>query len=535
VIVFSAGHYADHDETEMALERLQADLHRLPWCVLIATSDECQTFPWHRIDPWPEHVSLWVQLPRAENRYPAHTRFIGEGSPASPRRIAHVTKRGWEAKTCDLFVSAQAGHDRREEMFTSVAPLAVSHPNLKIEARRTDGFTLGMPQDEYLKKMASAWFAPAPAGICSQSSFRFFEALECQAIPLADGLRPDHEGEGFWRLLGLDAVSTVIDDWRELPAVVAGQHRVRAEVAGRVQSRWQQYKRRVAYNLDADVRHTSRGGGLGFPYLMETPDDYITVIVPTSPVPSNPDLATILRTVASVRERLPNAEILIGCDGVRDEQLNRAPAYHEFVRLLCAWTNRQQNICPFDFPTHQHQSGMMRSLLAEVSTPYVLFVEHDCPLEGDIDFSRVLQVMEDNEIASMRFHHDTSIHETSAHLYLETEAPHDGPFLRTVQWSQRPHVARTDWYRDIMGGYFGWDSRTMIEDVMHGVVQHGHAGARRWVREGWQKWRMAVWAPDNSNIKHSGHLDARGGDPKYPMLVAYDGDRPEGGPPEGWR
>lgn len=532
VVVFSAGHYTVAGEAEGALQALHDDLMGMPWCVLIATSDECSLFPWHLLDPWPEHVILWAQLPRVEHRYPKGTRFYGEGSPTSPRQIAHITKRGWNHKGCDVFISAQGGHDRRDQMFASIGKMATAHPELKMEIRRTSGFTEGLEVDVYLKKMADTWFAPAPSGICSQSSFRFFEALECQAIPIADGLRPEDQegnGEGFWRLLGLDEISTIVDDWRDLPAVISGQHRSRVEIAGHVQSRWQQYKRRVAYNLDADVGRLSTLAA-----VRQSPDDYVTVIIPTSPVPSNPDLSIILRTIQSVRERLPHAEILITCDGVRDEQLNRAADYYEFVRLLAAWCNINQNVCLFTHPTHQHQSGMMRSILAEVHTPYVLYVEHDCPLEGDINFQDVLLTMRADEIASMRFHHEVEIHDTSAHLYLEAEGTDDRPYLRTVQWSQRPHLARTDWYRNIMGSFFGWESRTMIEDVMHSVIQHGHTGSRRWVREGWKKWRMAVWA-DGENIKHSGHLDARAGDPKYPMLVAYDAERPVEGPPEGWR
>ena len=72
----------------------------------------------------------------------------------------------------------------------------------------------------------------------------------------------------------------------------------------------------------------------------------------------------------------------------------------------------------------------------------------------------------------------------------------------------------------------------MIEDVMHGVVQHRYTGNRTAVRKGFQQWRLAVWAPDET-YKHSGHLDGRQGDPKAPMLVRYDAERPDGAPPEG--
>jgi hypothetical protein len=96
-----------------------------------------------------------------------------------------------------------------------------------------------------------------------------------------------------------------------------------------------------------------------------------------------------------------------------------------------------------------------------------------------------------------------------------------------------------------MGRYFGAESRTMIEDVMHGVVQYGLPPYREWQTSAkvyaWRiraaerlgDWRMGVYAPEGS-WKRSGHLDARGDDPKFPMLVAYDDGRPGDAPPEGW-
>jgi hypothetical protein len=115
-----------------------------------------------------------------------------------------------------------------------------------------------------------------------------------------------------------------------------------------------------------------------------------------------------------------------------------------------------------------------------------------------------------------------------------------GPYVQTIQWSQRPHIAHVPFYRDMIASYFSDDARTMIEDVMHGVVQacpldsDGNPypkGIR--LQEGWRRWRMAVYAPEG-DIKRSTHLDARADDPKYPMRFAYPGQRPDGAPPEGW-
>lgn len=531
VVVFSAGHYHDHSEVRPALERLIGDLYKLEWCVLFATSDECQTFPWHTVDPWPSHVQLWVQLPRPENKYPPGTRFFGEGSPHDPKVIAGFADEHW-SKPVDVFFSGQMGHERREQMWKALAPMR-DDERLNVVAHATDGFLQGMEIEDYLTWMASAKIVPCPSGICSQSSFRAFEALEAQCIPVVDELRPSNAGYGYWSKIGMDGCGLAITDWSTLrqqveDLVCLNSGLLAPVVSNNVQASWQQYKRRFVTDLHDDVRrHVA--------VVSSVVDDMITVVVPTSPVPSNPSLDIILETIASIRERLPEAEILVTCDGVRDEQPERARNYHEYVRRLLAWTNTQPNITPFVMPAHRHQSGMMREIIGRITTPYLLYVEHDCPLVGEIPFDDILNTMIAYELSLMRFYHEVATTEGSEHLFLDRHRN----YIQTIQWSQRPHLAETKFYANIIGTYFGPDSRTMIEDVMHGVVQADApadptcpGGIR--ASEAWKRWRMALYAPEGS-WKRSTHLDARGDDPKYPMLVSYpDHQRPQGAPPEGW-
>lgn len=545
VVVFSAGFYAENDLVDRGIQLLTDDLNDMAWCVLIATSDETQSFPWDRIDPWPTHVKLWVMLPKPGNIYPPGSRFIGEGSPVSGKTIC---ENAAFTRDLDLMLVGQGGHVRRDQAFHAAHAV---RPGLDTKVMKTSGFTQGMTQEEYLFHLTRAWIAPAPSGICSQSSFRAYEALEAGCIPILDEQNPAGES-GFWEMLGLDKVAPTIQFWRDLPAMTDSILNNRVETAAMCSSRWQQHKRRMLQWLYDDVSHVgniSEDGTFDGRFIeRDGPHDEITVIIPTSPVPSNPDISMIQQTVASIRSELPGAEILITCDGIRDEQLDRADDYHFFLHRLCMWTNTQFNAWPFIHSEHLHQSGMMHSILPEVRTPYVLYVEHDCPLEGAIPFADILRTMEMNDLNSMRFLHEVAIPPGSEHLFLGRVAHMSkvgeggpepvawfAPFAKTIQWSQRPHVARTDWYREIMSTHFAPDARTMIEDVMHGVVQAGTYAGRKRAREAWERFRMGVYAPEGS-WKRSGHLDGRADDPKFPMLMKYpDGNRPEGAPPEGWQ
>lgn len=528
VIVFPCGHYKEHCGTDRALQRLERHVRAAQWSLVIATSDEGSTFPWHLFS-MPPNCLLWVQTPRPDHRYPRRTRFFGFGSPASAREIASYAKPDWE-KDIEIFFSGQITHSKRSEMWAALEEVLVTNEHPTSVVRGTDGFATGMPFDEYYEHMVRADVVPCPSGPLTQDTFRYYEALEAQAVPLVDEMRPDGRGGNYWDMVG--RVGMVVGRWSKRSVETALALHSRPWDTPLCSSRWQQEKRRLAHHLHEDV--TSLSGRIE---LSHAPDDEITVIMVTSPSPLHPDSSIIETTLESVVERLPAAEILLGFDGVREEQDHRANDYWEFARRMCAMTNESNTICPFVFTEHHHQSGMVLKLLDEVTTPYIMFIEGDCPLVAHIDFDAVLAEMQRHDLNHMRFLHEAQVLEEHEHLFLETRPRFGTRHLRTVQYSTRPSVIRTDWMRRMMTTYFTPRSRTMIEDVLYGPLQHGWTRPytnRKRLLDVWSKHRAAIWAP-YANIKHSTHLDGRGSDPKYPMFMSYpEGEPPEGAPVAGW-
>jgi hypothetical protein len=88
------------------------------------------------------------------------------------------------------------------------------------------------------------------------------------------------------------------------------------------------------------------------------------------------------------------------------------------------------------------------------------------------------------------------------------------PLLKTIQWSQRPHLARADFYRRILNDHFTSEAKTFIEDKMHGVVYQAWKVEQN---QGWNKYRLWIYHPTDGNIKRSLHTDGRGGEDKYSM------------------
>lgn len=227
----------------------------------------------------------------------------------------------------------------------------------------------------------------------------------------------------------------------------------------------------------------------------------ITVLIPVSPIPSHPSTEVIDQTIASIRERLPDSEIIIMFDGLPAWSAEFKTAYDEFTQALLYKINSMSNATPIVFDRHMHQSGMTREALKLVRTPLILFSEQDTPLHNDIPFEQLTEVVRSGYANLIRFHHEASILEDHKHLMLDHE-PIDilgQPFLRTRQWSQRPHLASTQYYRDICEKY--WDNEPrFIEHIMYGRVAEGG--------DNYDEHRLHIYAPEGTLVRHK-HIDGR--------------------------
>lgn len=539
VLVMPTGDYKRAGVAHRVPGLLKRDLDLLPWCLMIATSDECSTFPWQLVDPWPEHVRLWVMTPKPSLTYPHGTRFIGEGSPIPAKLFPDVER------DLDLFFAGQIGSNDRRRLALPAIRAAVAKVQ-RVQINVTDGFlhsrhgdVVSAPgaDEQYVNDLASAWVAPCPAGTCTQDSFRFFEALEAGCIPVVDDLSQQGDAR-YWEMLGLDKVAPRIGEWRDLPVMVEALLRDRHATAAHVASRWQQYKRSLRAQLHDDVEQLS---GIR---LHEPPHDAITVLVVTSPVPSNPDLSMVQGLIESVRESLPEAEILIGCDTPREEMAHRTANYHVFLHDLCVWANTEFNVTVFTSHRHSHESGLLQMLMPEVRTSHVLFMEHDCPLIQPVDFQGCLDEMSLYGLRHLRFGHERHVLDEHAYLYPFGIEP-AGNHIKTVQYSSRPALYTTELMNELLATYFDPEATCMIESVLYGGFQHddttdvAQAGPdkafadRLRLQGAWSRYRSALWAP-GQNLAFSGHLDGRDGDPNVPILIKYpDGVVPPGAPQPG--
>jgi len=237
----------------------------------------------------------------------------------------------------------------------------------------------------------------------------------------------------------------------------------------------------------------------------------VTIIVATSVIPSHPKTDMIDETIKSVRVHFPDNEIIMQIDGLREEQKHRKADYNEYKnRILWKCLHEYKNVLPIIFEEHSHQTTMMRKSINEIQTSLLLYVEGDAPLTPDmpIDWDKCLDLIEYEKANTIRFHHESVIPESHNHLMIGFE---DG-FMKTSQWSQRPHLSRVSYYRDIVLPFS--DEKTFIEDRFHGKVQDDIFPYNVFSQEGWNKHKLWIYHPEK-NIKRSYHLDGREGTQKF--------------------
>lgn len=494
------------------INELNRDIAPLSWVIVILTGDEEAVFPADQI--LHPRKMVYVMTP-SFSKHRTVDRFLGDGWPPDAPDLIKAAKKEGDERPLDWSFAGQITHERRQQCATALKSI-LQDENYQGRLVETQGFTQGLPHDEYYRLMASSKIVLCPSGPETPDTFRFYEALEAGCLPIVDDKTPkDKEKTEYWQKLFAtdDLPFPVITDWRKLKGIMVNYIDRFPRVNSRVFAWWQLYKRQLAYNLQEDINYLSM-----VQPAPATIKDKITVLIPTSPIPSHPSTRIIDETIASVRAQLPLCEILIMIDGVRPEQEERAADYDEYVKKLLWKTNNEwENVAPVLFDSHRHQAGMTRETLAMVKTPLILFVEHDTPICETIEWEGLTETIMKGDANVIRLHHEAKILEEHSYLMIdmEPEIINGVPLVRTAQWSQRPHLASTHFYKEILEKYFAPNARTMIEDVIHSPV--GEAFHIRG-KNGWNEFKVMIYAPPG-DMKRSYHLDGRENDPKYEMVL----------------
>ena len=482
---------------------------RMPWSVTFCLSDEEARFPVGEMPGIVWHQHAWPGRPSPvpiDHRMP-------NGIHHDTREWLRQIRNGGERDYVWAFLG-QSGHPHRQRLFAELRVLEAVHG--KTFLGETPGFSQGSPKADYYRMLLRTKIAPCPSGPMLADSFRVYESLECGALPVVnrDSPHPVNAGHDLWptyfaevppfpRVWGWDEFAGIVS--RLVADPVELQRQTNAATAW-----WIRQKRRIANQINDDIQ---RASGIA-PTPRSALAGRVTVLMPSSPIPSHPSLDIIADAVKRIRDvpELAGCEILILLDGVRVEQSDRAASYEEYKRRLidaCNWSDDFAGCMPVVFDKHTHQVAMTRAALSMVRTPLVYFVEHDTYAFGDIPWQQIADAMSD-AVPVVRFHIFHTVLPEHQHLYHEREEIGGVPLVRTTQWSQRPHLALTSYYRWLLDTYTREDDISMIEDRVHGPVEN----------EPWERFRVRVYAPEG-DMTRSQTSNGRQGDPK--MAMWFDG------------
>ena len=502
IIVLPARHHA----TPEYLGYLNLDLGSMAWAVVMLIGDEESIFDTDAIC----HLNCreWIMMRRPDRARATNRPLLNGPTP----HIHLLDEQPCPTKSLDWIFAGQATHERRLACVDDLCGISGG----KLVA--SSGFTLGIPPAEYVHDLASAKIAPCPSGPRAPDSFRFAEALEAGCVPIADAHAPIPYPDGYWRsVLGDNLPFPVIEQWSELSSAMERELAAWPQNSNRCSAFWLKHKRELAYSLQRDITDLS-----GQPPQPQFLDDQAQCVIFTSASPAHPSTEHIDRVIASVRFHFPLIEILVLCDGVRPELEHRRGQYSEYLRQLlwkCQRHKSHWNVLPVIFDRHMHQAAMMRAALSDsnlIKTPLLLMAEHDTPIvcTGEycswngitVDTTRpipwpvIFELVLSGEANAVRLYHRADgIPPAHAHLMKEKFEFRGERFLQTLAWSQRPHIASTDYYREALSKHFSPQANTFIEDRLMTFVEHSS----------WDANRVVIYWPSDGEAMRSWHSDGR--------------------------
>lgn len=213
---------------------LNDSLSKIKRLVLFITADELGAFNVDKISH--PNAEIWVQYP-----YPRHEAYnkLPLGVPNHKDNVIP----NYPEKTTDIYFAGQVTHPRRKELAQALKRLE------NALYRLTEGFTQGETPKDYYNLLASAKFAPAPAGNATIDSFRFYEGLEMLSLPIADRISSVGEDYGFWEILFKDMPIYQIKNWNKLRLLVPQLLEDYPANMHRAVSWWIKQKRDFAYKI----------------------------------------------------------------------------------------------------------------------------------------------------------------------------------------------------------------------------------------------------------------------------------------------
>lgn len=176
------------------VDQFNTDIARLKWCLIIVTGNE-NSSDFHKHINHP-NCKIWIQTPKRSDEADY---FIGFGYPNHMDRTMISAN-----KTHDWGFAGQVNTSSRREC---VEVLRTMKNGVLVP---TKGFNQGLEYNEYMQMLGDAKYIPCPSAIATPDSFRIYEALEMDCVPVLDAMTSEYF-ERVWGESYLLGVSRWVD------------------------------------------------------------------------------------------------------------------------------------------------------------------------------------------------------------------------------------------------------------------------------------------------------------------------------------
>lgn len=177
--------------------------------------------------------------------------------------------------------------------------------------------------------------------------------------------------------------------------------------------------------------------------------ELVTVLIPSSQVPSHPSIGLVQRAITSIRQllALPTAPVLVCCDG---QPLGKDPEpYTEYKQRLEEYS-QSQNVQIAELDEHRGLPGVIQLGFEHVHTPLALVFQHDVEVVRPVDVAGICDSLlkPQLQINHVRLNNRRNREYKADSVLKEYEHPDlHVPLLRTIAWSDLPHFTTTIYYR----------------------------------------------------------------------------------------
>jgi hypothetical protein len=223
------------------IDKLNEDISKLKWCLIIALGDEENSFPVHKIEH--KNKRLWIQEP-VPSIHNFADRFMINGYGHDRKR--HIVKC---EKDLDWFFGGQETHERRRACVDALRKIPWGGVMIL-----TKGYYQGVSMAEYMRMLCRSKVVFCPSGPFSPDAARPWDALECGAIPILDDLSPTRKEPGFWKAVLGEHPLPVVERWEDgqqkLHEIISGGWEERSKIC---QSWWSLYRQNFFQWLREDI------------------------------------------------------------------------------------------------------------------------------------------------------------------------------------------------------------------------------------------------------------------------------------------